>query len=341
MKKTIVFICLDEEYVNAIEYRFSHFVEKKADVIFITNLDSLNDFLTGHNTIDILIMPVECEINATAISNNIRIFYLTESKENLDNPQKIYKYCSIRAMIEKLGLEFLEQEESDNKKETKVIGVISASGGTGKTVAALSVAYGLRKKGNNVLYVSTTPYQDYSYYLNCNSFLSENFCYQCSVNIKGAVKMIEKEIKNEDFDYIPPFKNLPISYHIDFPSYLQFVDYFKRNNLYDYIIVELSSELQLDKAAFLNDCYKSVIVTLQDNISVQKTKAFLSSIVDNNSNLMIICNKYNKDKRDYLMNSGLLEKYEFGDYIKEFPNGLELKDIKNLNVYDKVIRCLK
>lgn len=340
MKKTIVFICLDEEYVNAIEYKFSHLVEKKAEVIFITNLNAFNDFITKQYMIDILILPVECELNKT-IYNNIRIFYLTDSKENEDNPQIIYKYCTAKSMVEKISSDFLEQDEADSIKGTKVIGVVSSAGGTGKTVMSLAIAYGLRENGYRVLYISATPYQDYSYYLNCNSFLSEKFCYQCSVNIKGAAKMLEHEVKKEDFDYIPPFKNLPISYHIDFSSYLQFVDYFKRNNLYDYIIVELSSELQLDKAAFLNDCYKCVIVTLQDNISVQKTKAFLSSIVDNNSNLMIICNKYNKDKRDYLMNSGLLEKYEFGDYIKEFPNGLELKDIKNLNVFDKVIRCLK
>ncbi len=339
MKKTIVFICFDDEYVNAIEYKFSHLVERKADVVFITNLNALNDYITKQPEFDILIAPSECEINEIRISKDIKLYYLTDIIENADNPQYIYKYCSAKTMVEKIGSELLVQDEQGNEKETKIIGIISAAGGTGNTVMALSVAHGLRKKGNRVLYISTVPYQDYSYYLKCNSYLSNNFCYQCSVNIKGAVKMLEQEIKNDEFDYMPPFKNLPISYHIDFSSYVQFIDYFRKNNLYDFIVIEVSTEPQLEKISFLKDCYKCVMVTTQDKTTVQKTKAFLSGIVDKKNNLLMVCNKYCKEKTDYLFDSGLLEKYELGDYVKEYSKEDEWIKIRDLNIAKKIISC--
>lgn len=67
---------------------------------------------------------------------------------------------------------------------------------------------------------------------------------------KNALKIIQDEIKNEGFDFLPPFKNLPVSYQMKFSVYSQIVDYLRDKNIYDYIVVELSSELEADKLVF-------------------------------------------------------------------------------------------
>lgn len=86
---------------------------------------------------------------------------------------------------------------------------------------------------------------------------------------------------------MPPFKNLPVSYQMKFSVYSQIVDYLRDKNIYDYIVVELSSELEADKLVFLKNCDWKVLLTTQDKIAVGKLEALLSNMLDFDRNILI------------------------------------------------------
>ena len=251
----------------------------------------------------------------------------------------IYKYYSVKRMLEKIDSGLITEAESE--KGTKVVGVFSASGGTGKTITALTLAHKLMKKGKRVIYISTVPYQDFTYYIDDASVLGTAFCYQCSINIKNALKIIQDEIKNEGFDFLPPFKNLPVSYQMKFSVYSQIVDYLRDKNIYDYIVVELSSELEADKLVFLKNCDWKVLLTTQDKIAVGKLEALLSNMLDFDRNILILCNRYKYNQPDFLSGAQLLQKYEFSEFIEEYNAPLDLEMTKNSQLFDRTILCME
>ena len=91
---------------------------------------------------------------------------------------------------------------------------------------------------------------------------------------------------------MPPFKNLPVSYQMKFSVYSQIVDYLRDKNIYDYIVVELSSELEADKLVFLKNCDWKVLLTTQDKIAVGKLEALLSNMLDFDRNILILTAGY-------------------------------------------------
>ena len=81
------------------------------------------------------------------------IYYLTEEEMDAENPAYIYKYYSVKRMLEKIDSGLITEAESE--KGTKVVGVFSASGGTGKTITALTLAHKLMKRKRNLYQYSS------------------------------------------------------------------------------------------------------------------------------------------------------------------------------------------
>lgn len=341
MKKNIVFVSFDDEYIAAIEYKLARLIEEKANIEFISEQSVFKRLMSMPKKIDVLILPLGVSIEHPEAFSKTKIYYLTEEEAENQNPAYIYKYYSVKSVVEKIDLSLIADNSNAGAKGTKVVGVFSASGGTGKTLTALSLAYRLKQKGKRVMYVSTVPHQDFSYYMDYGDVLGTAFCYQCSINIKNALKIIQNEIRSEEFDFLPPFKNLPVSYQMKFSTYAQIITYIKDKNLYDYVIVELSSDLQPDKFVFLKACDRTVLVTTQDKIAVAKLETFLANMLDFNQNIVLLCNRYKRSQADYLSGRESLRSYEFSEYIEEYPEPLDLDMIKNSQLFDRTTICIE
>lgn len=339
-KKNILFVCFDDEYITTIEYKFAQLVEQQANVEFISEENAFHHALSMQKKYDIMILPKGIGVEKFDIYRNTKKYYLIDDEVGENDAVHIYKFYSVKNIIEKIDSTLMNHDMSEGSKGTKVVGVFSVSGGTGKTIASLSIAHKLACAGKRVLYISTVSHQDFSYYLNCGEVLGTAFCYQCSINVKNALKIVQQEIKNESFDFLPPFKNLPVSYQMTFDTYVQIINYLKNNNLYDYIVVELSSELHPDKLVFLKNCDRKIFITTQDMVAVKKLEAFLSNMLDFNQNLVFICNRYKKEQYDYLSASDALRNYEFSEFIEEYQGTLELDNVKASQLFDKTIMCI-
>ncbi len=341
VKKNIVFVSFDEEYISTIEYKFAELVNDKANVEFITDELIFARLMNIPKKIDVLIIPYGMTIKHPEAFSKTKIYYLTDEETEESNTSYIYKYYSVKNIVKKIDANLIADSSDMGSLGTKVVGVFSVSGGTGNTLTALSLAYRLRQKGKRVMYISTVPHQDFSYYLKYDGFLGDSFCYQCSINMKNALKIIQNEIHNEDFDFLPPFKNLPVSYQMNFSMYAQIISYIRNKNSYDYIVVELSPDLQSDKLVFLKECDRTVLVTTQDKIAVGKLEKFLNHMIDFNRNIVILCNRYKRNQADYLSGGDVLRKYEFSEFIEEYSEPLDLNMVKNSQLFEKTTLCIE
>lgn len=341
VKKSIVFVSFDEEYVSTIEYKFAKLVEERANIEFITDRGVFSELMKMPKKVDVMIIPMGVTIEHPEAFSKTKVYYLTEDETTENNLSCIYKYYSVKSIVEKIDAGLIADSSGADSKGTKVVGVFSVAGGTGNTLTALSLAYKLQQKGKRVMYISTVPHQDFSYYMKYKDVLGAAFCYQCSINIKNALKLVQSEIRNEGFDFLPPFKNLPVSYQMKFSMYIQIVSYIKNTNIYDYIIVELSPDLQSDKLVFLKECDRTVLVTTQDKNAVSKLETFLNHMLDFNRNIVLLCNRYKRNQMDYLSGGDVLRKYEFSEFIEEYADPIDLEIIKSLPLFDKTTICIE
>lgn len=343
--KKIVFVCFDDDYITALEYKMAEIVGHNADIEFITDCKYYTKYMSVPKRIDILVVP-ENMANMIDQKNNIgKIYYLTE--ENIQNKgageaeDLLYKYGSVRYLVEKIDGKIFENTNREIKKGTKVVSVFSVGGGCGKTTVALSVAHNLYKKGNRVLYVSTQPMQDFEFLIpNCEKLTSE-FSYQCTINIKNALKLLLREIKTEGFDYIPAFNKIPSTYQVSFETYVDMIEFINQKNMYDYIIVELSSDISTKKNSFMHNCYRTLIVTTQDEVAVKKLETFLGSMAGFNDKVTILCNRVRAERANYLEVSPLVSTYEISEYVEEVGAEISFQNIKDYQYFNRTTVCLE
>ncbi|MBE5953199.1 MAG: hypothetical protein E7257_03445 [Lachnospiraceae bacterium] len=342
-KKKIVFVCFDEDYITALEYKMAEIVGHNAEIEFITDCKFYTQYMSVPKRIDILVVPENMGQMITNKSNIGKIYYLTE--ENVENNKEsedlVYKYGSVRYLVEKIDEKIFENTGKDGKKGTKVVSVFSVGGGCGKTTAALSVAHNLHKKGNRVLYVSTQPMQDYQFVIpNCEK-LSSEFSYQCTINIKNALKLLLREIKTEGFDYIPAFNKIPSTYQVTFETYVDMIEFINQKNMYDYIIVELSNSISTKKNSFMHNCYRTLIVTTQEETAVKKLENFLESMAGFTDKVTILCNRVKTTRTNYLEVSPLVSTYEISEYVSEGETGISFQTIKDYQCFNRTTVCLE
>lgn len=340
-KKNILFVSFDKEYISTIEYKFASLVKEKAQVSFITDRNVFSSFMIMPSKIDILIIPYGTVIEHPEAFSKTKIFYLIDEEREENNPDYIYKFYSVKSIVEKIDKSLIVDSKETGSKGTKVLGVFSAAGGTGTTITALSIAKKLKNKGKRVIYISTTPYQDFAYYMENVEELSVPFSYQCSINIKNALKILVSEIRIKEFDYLPPFKNLPVSYQVGFSTYVQIIDYIKKLNSYDYIVVEMSSELEPGKMEFILRCDKLVAVTTQDRTAVNKLKKSIDSMPDFSDKIVILCNRYKKSQRNFISETDYFKRFEISEYIEEFLEPLDFMNIEKSNLFDVTVLCVE
>ena len=338
-RKKIVFISFDEEYISTIEYKFAHLVEGTAEVEFITDHALYKRLMTFPEKIDYLVLPEGTMITTPENYAKTKIFYISEEHKSGGDPGVIYKYDSVKAILERIDPKLINSD-SEEKKGTEVVGVYSVSGGTGVTIAALTIAYKLKKRGKRVLYISTTSQQDFSYHMGGESELGMGFSRQCSINMKNALKVVEGEIRNEDFDFLPMFRNLPMSYQIDFSTYAQIIDYFKAKNSYDFIITELSPEISGEKMRFINNTDRLIFLTTQDEIAVRKLETFMESMPRDKGNILIICNKYNAARKDFLQKSFVTRNAELAETVDEYQEAITYANTRESVLFETTVAIL-
>lgn len=334
-------VCQDEHYLKSIEYKLTEALSDKADIAYISDYACLQIYNAQPKDIDILL--IEEKLYAEMINRqNCRNVYLLVEDENradrqeeLGNKNIIYKYSSIRVIIDKIDSKLLQNRQNTTQVNTKLISVYSPMGGSGKTTVSVALANRLGIKGYKVLYLSAEALQDYQTLLEEEEYMPEQVGHRCAIHIESAAEEMLKFLKRREFEYFPAWKRILPAYGINTEHLLRIATYIQKKNIYDYIVVELSSELQEAKLNFLNQSDRVVIVMRQDKKAVNKLKQFMENIVEWKGLGVIVCNFYDAEQTNFLAENQEKLKYTVCEYIKKVNTDITLQTITDTHMLEK------
>ncbi|RDU25146.1 AAA family ATPase [Anaerosacchariphilus polymeriproducens] len=306
----ICVITQDESYINILENKLINELENFALLHIITDMEFLEEFLKEYQKIDVLIVAEELygeNFKKHDIKNIIFITNEREKQNNLDSLGQdvyVYKYQGINeiyAYIDKvistrLGI------QTEIKEETKMIGIYSPVGGIGKTTTAIRIANALSKENKKVLYMNIESVQTFSQIFHAAEVLEEGVVSFIKSRDKKLNEVVSKLIRsNRKFDYVLPLRQSMPMYGLELEDYSYFIKCCKENLLYDYIILDMSTELNLITSGVMELADKVVILIGQDKASMYKINYLMTQIdCSQNSHFKLWCNKYDSKKSNFI-----------------------------------------
>lgn len=337
-KRKFIFAEPDEAYIYSVVCKF---IEEQGENICIECITDEN-YLKGicHEPVrcDVLIMKEEWYYTYFLKQNIGTVFLLCESVREdscLENSQ-IYKYSSVKEIylniVSKLHM---EKRMVPQKKGTILYAVHSAVGGSGKTTLALGLCSALKKYSSRVLYLNLESIQNFNYLLDDREYMEySRWNQEIGQGLEAIARM-------QGFEYVPPLKQSALLNGISYSRLLNIAEQTRSRNIYDYIVVELPLDLDVERLPLLNTADKVIFVTRQDALSVWKTERFLENIdYSDRERFLLVCNFYSEKSENYIMHSG---KLSVSDYIPQVSNSQELDSLRNMdqsNVFDRLVYLL-
>lgn len=343
MEKTrIILADLDANYLLPLQCKLIETFFDEIELEIITEHQYYEQFFKTPQNVQILIVSEELYQDSLLKHNINHIFVLRENQhsatetENDARVVSIYKYSSIKeifgAIIGKSSGEF--KREQKLKKGTALIVVTSANGGAGKTTVAMGISISLAKNYKKVLYLDANWLQSFQTYLTNSAPINDQELYmQMAGNKEGIYGKMRHLIRNEVFDYIPPFRAPLISLGIKREWVKKIALEAKRENEYDYIVIDTDSSFDEDKMELANLADKVIIVMNQDESSVRNTNILVKNIDGANTDKFIyICNKYDLNEENKLVSYENEVKFTVNDYIEKKNNCWEMIKKKNVGI---------
>lgn len=327
MSKPIVILAdLDESYLVTLELKFLKELNNRIELEVITEKEYFEAYFQNPRRADLLVVG-DTLYSPELLRHNIgNVYVLAESMEIGGTEDlsihKIYKYTSIKEIFNELMSEGLTGviEGSAGKKETQVVAVYSPIGGAGVTTIAVALSAALAKNHKKVLFLSTEILQNFQFYLNNKGFLPNEACEVLKSGREHLYAELKDYIRNEIFYYLPPFYASLAAMGIQFDIYRKFVGDIKESRDYDYIVIDMETGFQEEKASIFSFADRIITVMQQDAFSVQKLENLTRSLeLKNNEKFLFICNRFSKEKKNSFVGSRLQEGIGISEYIGVLP----------------------
>lgn len=332
-KPRIIIADTDISYIIPLQLKFVEDFFEKIDLEIITEEEYFDTLFSTPQAADILIVSEEL-YNQTMQRHNIsHIFVMNEQYEEDQtadlNVNHIFKYTSIKEIFNEItgkSADVLKLDKT-SKQETQVVLFYSASGGTGKTTAAMGVSASLTKNYKRVLYINAARLQVFQHMLENHSAITASDVYaklsSAGENIYSDIKHV---IRKELFSYLPPFKAALMSLGMNYSIFEKIVSSAKKSGDYDFIVVDADVTFDEDKATLINLADKVVIVMNQNIASVLATNILVSNINGASTDKYVfVCNDFDKEKDNALISPNVALKFSVSDYIDHFRHYVNMK----------------
>lgn len=323
-KPFVVLADLDAGYLVSLEDKLTEELYDQIDLEIITDSSYFDCFFSTPKQIDILIIGSSLYNQSLNRHNITDIFVLAEDAEeekSTGNVTYILKYSSAKEIFNQVlykNREILDVRFSS--KETQVIVVTSAIGGSGKTTLSMALAQRLSRNHKRVLYISTDIMQSFVYYIQNINPLPNDFPKVFSYSDDKLYRAIVPYLRNEEFTYLPSFSRTIISLGMDFAIYNRFVKAAKAAKAFDYIVIDTDIQLDQAKAELINSADKVIITVLQDEYSTLKTEFLIRNIdCRNNEKFVFVCNKFRRDINNDYMASSIGQRFIVAEYVDDIP----------------------
>lgn len=334
-KRKIIFAESEEAYIYSIIIKFIEEQGENISIECITDESYLRSISEEPVKCDVLVMKEEWYNTYFRKQNIAEIFLLCEdnSGDRISGIRKIYKYSSVKEIYLDIvsGLN-LEKQLQRRNKSTILYAVHSAVGGSGKTTLALGLCSALKKYSHRVLYVNLESIQNFNYLMDQRDYIEYSYWNQQVVNGLEAVA------REQGFEYVPPLKQSALSNGISYSRLLNILEQTRSRCIYDFIVVELPVDLDMERLQVLNMADKVVLVTKQDALSIWKTERFLENIDYTDwSRFLLVCNFYDEKQENFAIHS---RKLSVSEYIPRQENTEELQSVSQImqsNVFDRLV----
>ena len=332
-KPRIIIADSDISYIIPLQLKFVEDFFEKVELEIITEEDYFETLFSTPQRADILIVSEELYSQAMQRHNISHIFVMNEQYEEEQtadlNVNHIFKYTSIKEIFNEITGKSADvlKIEKNGKQETQVVLFYSASGGTGKTTAAMGVSASLTKNYKRVLYINASRLQVFQHMLENHSAITAADVYAKLAAATDNIYLdIKHVIRKELFSYIPPFKAALMSLGLNYSIFEKIIISAKKSGEYDFIIVDADVSFDEDKATLLNISDKVVVVTKQTFAAVLATNILVSNINGASAEKYIfVCNDFNKEEDNALISPKLSLKFSVNDYIEHFAHYDQMK----------------
>lgn len=342
-KPFVVLADLDANYLVPLEDKLTEELYDQIELEIITDKQYFDEFFSTPRKIDTLIICSSL-FSQNLLRHNITDFFvLTEDAndiESSENITRIFKYSSTKEIFNQIlykNKEILNVQFSH--KETEVIVVTSAVGGSGKTTLSLALCENLARNHKRVFYFSTDIMQGFAYYLQNKTALSNDIVRVFSESDEKLYSGVMPYLRNEGFTYLPPFSRNILSMGLENKIYNRLIEAVKSAKDFDYIVVDTDLNLDESKAEMIQKADKVIITVLQDAYSTYKTEYLVKNMdCRNNEKFVFVCNAFRRDIDNEYMLSSIGQQFIITEYVDELAahkkhsldSFAELTGIRNL-----------
>lgn len=331
-KPRIIIADTDINYIIPLQLKFVEDFFEMVDVEIVTTEEYFDTLFSTPQRADILIVSEDLYSQAMQRHNISHIFVMNEQYEEDQtadlNINHIFKYTSIKEIFNEIIGKSADvlKIKTGAKQETQVVLFYSASGGAGKTTAAIGVSASLTKNYKRVLYINAARLQVFQHMLENHSAITAADVYAKLSTTENAYSEIKYVIRKEVFSYVPPFKAALMSLGLDYSVFEKIIVSAKQSGDFDFIVVDADVTFDEEKAALINLADKVIIITQQTLSSVLATNILVSNINGANSDKYVfICNDFDKDEDNALISPAVSLKFSISDYIDHFANYENMK----------------
>lgn len=332
-KPRIIIADTDISYIIPLQLKFVEEFFEKVDIEIITDKEYYKQLFSIPQKADILIVSEELYDSSMQRHNIGNIFLMTEQYEDEQtgdlNINRIFKYTSIKEILNEITGKSagVWKASYETKKKTQIILVYSACGGVGKTTVSIGMSACLTQNYKRVLYINAGYIQSFQRILENRSPITASDVYaklaKPSEKVYNDVKHV---IRQELFNYLPPFKAALISLGLKYSIYEKLIVGAKKSLDYDYIIVDVDPSFDEEKARLIDIADRVVVITTQDEASVFATNVLVSNINGAGSDkYLFICNNFKKESDNALISPNMTMKFTVSDYVEHFLHYDNLK----------------
>lgn len=329
MNKAIIIACRDSEFAMMLTEHFFRELDDSIKIHVITDYNFLLNYVNSSSVEEgMIILGKEYYVANLDISGFDMVVLLDENEKLIKvyNPHfiTINPYLKLDVIYDYIMNQtpLRQVAEEKNKKNTKLIAVYSPIGGAGKTTVAYGLCMAFSKTYKKVLYINVNAVQDFGYLFDESAYMSQKLEWMIAKQSPDINKNLSGAVQNYGFDYLPPTKMSLTTLGIALKDYIYIVEELKRINKYDYIVVDMVSELSIETVQIIGKADQVICVGLQDRQSVYRLNQFLLNIdMEDEVRYLFLCNKYNPANMDY-MNDALKEHHISGvkEYIEAVPD---------------------
>lgn len=309
----IVIADSDEDFVEAFERFLGTNYNERFKVICITSAKYLKEYVENTpDEIDIL-LTTPAFLPLGRLENINTVLLMTDGRitSELKNYRILDKYQSAQKLAKAIINIYAENNPDEihssfTDKKTKVTGVFSSNGGTGKTSISIAVSKRLAQRGTEVFYLNLENISSSPLFLDCSSEINLShvlyFLKEKSKNLSLKIEAASLEDLNSGIHYFaPPDSALEIN-ETDGADIQVLVNQLKALNRYDSIIIDMSCEFDEKNMKIFEICDSIVCILTPDEISRLKTGELIKllkmsqkkEIKEIKNKLRFVINKYNE-----------------------------------------------